>query len=184
MTLWWRLAANDIAVRYQRSILGPFWITITMLVFVGAVGFLYAGLLNQNAGTFIHFVATGLVAWQFFSASVGESSSALISGRDMVLNTKVDPLVLVFRTIARNAIILLHNLPILLLTSYLAWPDMGMNIPLFLVGLMLLAVNTGWISVILAIASARFRDIPADDHSNHAIAVHLLANYLDAGCVA
>lgn len=131
-----------------------------MLVFVAAVGILYAGLLGQDAASFAHFVAVGLVAWQFFSATIAESSSALISGRDMVLNTKVDPLVLVFRTIARNLIIMLHTLPILLLTGFFAWPDIGLNVPLFFVGLFLLAVNAGWIAVILAISSARFRDIP------------------------
>ena len=44
--LWGLLGWQDIRRRYRRSILGPFWITISMGVFVAALGTLYGALLK------------------------------------------------------------------------------------------------------------------------------------------
>ena len=40
--MWWLLAAGDIRQRYQRSMLGQFWLTISMGVTVGAIGLIYS----------------------------------------------------------------------------------------------------------------------------------------------
>ena len=46
--LWGRLGWNDILQRYQRSILGPLWLTISMAVLIGALGLLYAKLFKVD----------------------------------------------------------------------------------------------------------------------------------------
>ena len=44
--LWGLLGWQDIRRRYRRSLLGPFWLTISMGVLVGALGALYGTLLK------------------------------------------------------------------------------------------------------------------------------------------
>lgn len=158
--LWARLALNDISVRYRRSVLGPFWITATMLVFVVTVGFLYSGLFAQPSTQFLHHLAIGLVFWQFLSGCVNEGAGALINDKNMLLNTTISPFDIIMRVVARNFIIMLHNLPILVLTFAYAWPVVGLNFFIFMIGGTLVLLNAIWITIFVAIISARFRDIP------------------------
>jgi ABC-type polysaccharide/polyol phosphate export permease len=51
------LARMDIRQRYRRSILGPFWITITMIIFILAIGPLYSRLLGMGSDEFIPYLA-------------------------------------------------------------------------------------------------------------------------------
>ena len=157
--LWYQLAWMDIAIRYRRSLIGPFWITLTMLVFVISVGYLYAGLFRQPVAGFLHFLSIGLVCWYFFSASIVESSDTYISGRDYLLNTTISPGDLLLRVVARNGIIMLHNWPVVLVTGLLSQGAAGWNIPVALVGLLLLIINVTWMSMIIALLSVRFRDV-------------------------
>ena len=78
----------------------------------------------------------------------------------MLSQTSLPMFTFVWRTILRNLISLAHHLVIVIavLTFYGYW---GKAQPLVaLVGLVLMVVNAGWISMLAAIASARFRDIP------------------------
>jgi ABC-type polysaccharide/polyol phosphate export permease len=44
--LWSMLGWNDIHQRYRRSALGPFWITISMAIFIVLLGFIYSKLFH------------------------------------------------------------------------------------------------------------------------------------------
>jgi len=46
--IWWGLAWLEIKQRYSRSVIGPFWITLSTGVMVAAMGPLYGVLLGQN----------------------------------------------------------------------------------------------------------------------------------------
>src|SRR3712207_8984776 len=46
-TTLFRSAWHDVVSRYRGSILGPFWITISMGLMVLGIGYLYSGLFNQ-----------------------------------------------------------------------------------------------------------------------------------------
>ena len=39
---WGTLGWNDIKQKYRRSVIGPFWLTITQAIMVGSIGVLYS----------------------------------------------------------------------------------------------------------------------------------------------
>ncbi|HTF93873.1 MAG TPA: hypothetical protein VK632_12545, partial [Verrucomicrobiae bacterium] len=41
-SLWTMLGWNDIKQRYRRSVLGPFWITLSMGIFIMVLGVIYS----------------------------------------------------------------------------------------------------------------------------------------------
>ena len=61
--LAWSLAWHDIVSRYRGSMLGPFWITLSMGLMVAGIGFLYANLFKVPVNEFIPYVALGIVFW-------------------------------------------------------------------------------------------------------------------------
>ena len=159
-TLWFRLAQFDIRLRYRNSTFGPLWITLNTAIFAASVGFLYAVLLNQPIKEYLHHLATSIVLWQFLSATVVEGAESVINAHDLILNTKMSPASCIFRCVTKNFMILIHNLIVVFVTMLIAYPNVGLNLPMFIIGVALLIVHATWISTIVSVVSVRFRDVP------------------------
>src|SRR5215472_7810820 len=66
LRLWrlaWTLAWLDIRLRYRGSMLGPFWLTISTGVMVGALGVLYSTLFKMDIASYLPFLALSQVLW-------------------------------------------------------------------------------------------------------------------------
>jgi ABC-type polysaccharide/polyol phosphate export permease len=158
--LAWTLARHDVVARYRGSILGPFWITLSMGLMVLGIGLLYAKLFRASIDTFLPFVALGLVFFTTMSSIINEGCETFTQARGMLSQTALPVFTFVWRTILRNLINLAHHLIIVVavLVWFGAWRTA--NLPLALIGLLFLVLNAGWLSMLAGIVSARFRDIP------------------------
>jgi ABC-type polysaccharide/polyol phosphate export permease len=154
------LAWHDVVSRYRGSILGPFWITLSMGLMVLGIGVLYASLFKISLREFMPFVALGIVFFGTISGIINEGCETFTRASGMLSQTALPMFTFVWRTVLRNLINLAHHLVIIVavLAFYGYWRTM--NLPLALVGLLLLLVNTSWISMLAGITSARFRDVP------------------------
>src|SRR5579883_2337961 len=65
--VWMMLAYQDIKLRYRRSVLGPFWITLSMAITVYSMGFLYSHLFHTNLEQYYPFLVAGMLSWALIS---------------------------------------------------------------------------------------------------------------------
>ena len=70
--LWTMLGWNDIRQRYRRSVLGPFWITISMAIFIALLGVIYSHIFNIGLKTYLPYLSLGYIIWGFISDDRGE----------------------------------------------------------------------------------------------------------------
>lgn len=158
--LWSLLGWQDIRQRYRRSFIGPFWLTLSMTLLVGGLGFLYAGLFKQDVSTYLPYLAVGLILWGLISSMVNESCTALISAESIIKQMPVPYSMHIYRTAWRNLIILAHNAVIYIAILPLFGINPGTGILLAIPGLILLVANLAWIGLALGVVCARFRDVP------------------------
>ena len=158
--LAWSLAWHDIGARYRGSILGPFWITLSMGLMVLGIGFVYANLFHIDVNTFLPYVALGIVFFGVMTGTINEGCDTFVQAAGMLSQTSLPMFTFVWRTVFRNVINLAHHLVIVVgvLAFYGYWRTA--NVPLALVGVVLMLLNASWASLLAGIASARFRDIP------------------------
>jgi ABC-type polysaccharide/polyol phosphate export permease len=158
--LAWSLAWHDVVSRYRGSILGPFWITLSMGLMVLGIGVVYAKLFGAPISQFLPLVALGIVFFGTISSIITEGCDTFTSAKNMLSQTSLPMFTFVWRTVLRNLINLGHHMVIVVavLLFYGYWR--AMNIPGAVIGLLFLVANAAWISMLLGIASARFRDIP------------------------
>src|SRR3954468_8139946 len=78
--LWTMLGWNDIKQRYRRSVLGPFWITLSVGIFILVLGIIYSRIFKVEIATYMPFLALGYVLWGFISQTVIESCNAYQEG--------------------------------------------------------------------------------------------------------
>lgn len=158
--IWPMLAWQEIRHRYRRSMLGPFWLTLSTGFLVLIMGPLYGRLFGQDIGEYFPYLATSYVVWLFISSLWIESCAAFVTAEVFIRQIKLPLTVHVLRVVGRNVIIFAHHLTIVLLV--LAWfrPGSLSAFLLFPLGLLILAINGIWLGVFLGMVCARFRDIP------------------------
>ncbi len=108
--VWMMLARMDIRQRYRRSVLGPFWITITMIIFILAIGPLYSHLLGIGSRDFIPYLAMGIITWGLISGVIIDGAGAFVTAENLVRTVKLPYTVHILRILQRNLLIFLHNL--------------------------------------------------------------------------
>lgn len=158
--LWTSLALHDIAARYRGSMLGPFWITVTMAAMIVGVGILYSQLFNQELSEYVPWLACGLVFWSLFASVVTEGCDSFISSGPIIKQTALPMLTFIGRMITRNLITFAHQVVIVavVVVYYGLWSKS--DLLLCLAGFLLVMVNLTWLALICGIVSARFRDVP------------------------
>jgi ABC-type polysaccharide/polyol phosphate export permease len=158
--LWITLAWHDIKLRYRRSIIGPFWISIATLIVVGIMGYVYASILKQGIRDFLPFAAAGLIAWEMISACISEGARVFIDQSSAIRQVPLPLPVHVLRMVSQKFFIAAHNaLAVLLILLALREP-LSFNTLWLLPGLVVVLINLFWIALLLGILSARFRDVP------------------------
>src|SRR3954466_13796412 len=110
--LAWSLAWHDVVSRYRGSILGPFWITISMGVMVLGIGFLWGELFKVPVHDFIPFVALGIVFFGTVTSTINEGCETFVQAAGMLSQTSLPMFTFVWRTVLRNLINLAHHLVI------------------------------------------------------------------------
>ena len=158
--MWSALAYQDIILRYRGSLLGPFWITLTNLVLLVAMGEIYATLFKVETSTYIPFLMTGLLVWQFLSTVVNESCTTFTAAQDVIQQVPLPFSIQAYRTVYRNLIVLAHNALIIPFGLILFAVPVTWRVLEIFPALLVLCVNGLWISLLLGTISTRFRDVP------------------------
>ena len=157
--VWMLLARMDIRQRYRRSVIGPFWISITMVVWIVAIGPLYSHLLGVGSAEFIPYVAMGIITWGLISGVLLDGAGAFVAAENLVRSVKLPYTVHILRVLHRNFLIFLHNLlafvPFMLYLK--VWPHWSWLAAIPGVALILLAALPT--AFMLGTLSARYRDM-------------------------
>ncbi|MGY5810833.1 ABC transporter permease [Rhizobium sp. LEGMi198b] len=149
----------DVAQRYRRSRIGPFWLTINMGVLVGALGLVFGTIFNTPMAEFLPFICIGLILWGYCTQTINESCTSFISSTDTILQLPIPFFTYVMRTWWRNTVILFHNLVIFPLILIFFGKFVNFYALLAIPGLVVLSFNLLWLAVVLAVLCTRYRDL-------------------------
>lgn len=157
--IWSTLAWQDIRKRYQRSLLGPFWITLTMLVMIGGMGPIYAILFKVDVHEFLPYLALGIITWGLISPMILEGCVVFQQSQQMIQSVRLPMTTYVAKLIYTNVIIFFHNMmafiPVMIFFSIRPEWVWLMAIP----GLLLIILASIPLVFILGPVCARFRDL-------------------------
>ena len=158
--VWYVLGISEVRQRYRRSMIGPFWVTISMGVQALVMGFVLSFLFNTDVTRFLPFLCISLVTWNFFSKSLTEGSNSFISMSGVILQIKRPYSIYILLVLWRNAIIYAHTIVIFFVASLIFGVYPTLTYFLMPFGLILFLANVSWMVFAAALLSARFRDIP------------------------
>lgn len=157
--VWLALGWHDIRQRYRRSVLGPFWFTLSTLIMVGVLGVLYSTLLGQEIHDYLPYLGVGLVVWQYLSTCVNEGANTFIGAGYLIKQIRMPVTVHVARIVWRNFVILMHSLPVVFVFLFAFGHRPGLELVLVIPGLLILWLQGIWIGIVLGVLCARYRDV-------------------------
>lgn len=157
---WTMLAWTDIKQRYQRSTLGPLWMSISMSLMVGVLAVIYGSIFKMPLSDYVLYLAAGMITWLFVSNSVLEGTTAFIISEGIIKQSAIPLSIYVYRVIWRSLIVMLHNAAVLLVIFPILRPISALNPLAMLGGLLLVMANLFVVVLILATLCTRFRDLP------------------------
>jgi len=159
-SLWGRLAWQDVLLRYRRSALGPFWLTLSMGVMIGALGVIYGDLFKVNRLEYLPYLTVSLLVWNLLQSSISDGCQTFIEAEWVIRQINIPLPIFPLRVVCRNLIIFAHNFVIYFIVILIYPVDMGWIILAAIPGLAILLANALLCSVLLGMLSARFRDLP------------------------
>jgi ABC-2 type transport system permease protein/lipopolysaccharide transport system permease protein len=158
--MWFALAMQDIRLRYRGSILGPFWLSISTAVMIVSMGLIYGRLFHQDVGSYLPFLTTGLVFWQFISTMIIEGCQTFLMVATVIQQVPLPFSIHAYRTVCRNVIVLAHNLVFVPIVMVIFGVPLTWNLLLVPPAFILICINGVWVSLLLGMIAARFRDVP------------------------
>jgi lipopolysaccharide transport system permease protein len=158
--VWNYLGLHDIRQRYRRSVLGPFWFTLTTAIFVTFIGILYSTLFKQELSSYLPHLAVGIVVWQYIATVSNEGCTVFTDSGHLIKQVNLPLTVHVMREVWRNFIIMLHSFPVIIFVLIVFKSSINVSIIALPFGLMAIMFFGLLMGIILGVLGTRFRDIP------------------------
>jgi lipopolysaccharide transport system permease protein len=157
--IWWTLAWFDIVLRYRRSMLGPFWLTLSMGLMIGGMGPLYASLFGTTLSKFFPHLALGIIFWTFFSSMVSDSCNAFINSANYLKQGYFPISLFVWRSMSRNLIQFGHQIVLYIPVAIWAGISLKSSALLVVPAFVVLLINAHALGLLLGLICTRFRDV-------------------------
>jgi lipopolysaccharide transport system permease protein len=157
--LWVRIGWMDVVRRYRRTMIGPFWNTLNVALFVAMTGFMYSSIFNQDAAHYLPYLASGFAAWVPISTFVNEAAGVFISADGVVKQIRIPLSTFVFAAIVRNALVFSHNITVFVAVAILFEVEVNANSLLAIPAIALLVLNAVWVGILVAMLCTRYRDL-------------------------
>lgn len=158
--LWGTLGWHDVRQRYRRSILGPFWITLSMAIMVAGLSLLWSTIFRLSIPDYLPFFTVGFVVWTYLSSVITEGCTVFYSAEGIIKQIPVPLSIHVYRTVWRNLIIAAHNLLIYFAVIIALRVNPGFAVLYAIPAFVLLAAFSVGSVLLVGVLSARYRDIP------------------------
>lgn len=158
--IWALLAHTDVKQRYRRSVLGPFWISLSAIVSIVALALVYTQIFKVPTSEYLVFLTTGFIAWLYLASLVTEACAVFINAEGIIRQVNLPLGIHVMRMVWRGVITLAHNMVIVVIVLLYMGVGLSWTTLLFFPALALTAVGAIALGYLLGGLCTRYRDIP------------------------
>lgn len=157
--LWGRLGAMEIRRRYRRTVLGPFWASLSLAILIAAMGVLFANLWKLDVADYLPYLASGFIVWFPISAIIMESCGAFVAAAGTIQQVRLPYSLFIYVVLWRNLIVFGHHVAVYVVIAVIFSVPVNANSLLVLVGLIFLCLNGVWVGLLVGALTTRFRDV-------------------------
>lgn len=157
------LAWVDIRNSFLRTRLGTLINAFGLFALIAVLSLFFGAILKRDLhgyDNYPQFLAGGFLVWAFLSATVNETCASVFVWKKTLLFAPAPFIAYPLGTTLKHFVIFLQNILIALILHLFLFGVPRLDPLATLAGLVLLFGNVLWLSILAAIASLRFRDLP------------------------
>jgi ABC-type polysaccharide/polyol phosphate export permease len=157
---WWRFGLLDIKLRYRRTLLGPFWVTLSFGVSAVALSLVYSMLFQVTAHSYFAYLIVGLAVWGLMSTLIIDGCTTFVRHSQLIQQQPLPILVHALRSVVGNFLVFVHNFVVVAIALVIAGVGVSWPTLLAIPALVVILFNGVWVALLLGMLCARFRDLP------------------------
>jgi lipopolysaccharide transport system permease protein len=160
--LFYTFAWRDIKVRYKQTFLGILWAIIQPVLSTFIFTVFFGNLAKVPSGDLPYslFVFTGLVYWNFFSSSLTNAASSLISNEGIINKIYFPRLILPLSSVVTGAVDFFINLILLIIASfYFGFPPSLFALFIIPLGFLITFIAASGLGILLSSINIKYRDV-------------------------
>ena len=157
--IFW-IAFLDVKRRYMRTVFGFSWNTLTFLIFILALSLVWSKLWGVDVQTYLPYLASGIVCWNFISNTINDSTGSLKEFGALLKDKNIPYEVLSWIIILRNIYISLPNvLLVFVINAFLLEPSLTTSLFWLLICFPAVIYLLNIVAVCLSYICLRFPDV-------------------------
>ena len=157
--LWLALGWNDVKNRYNRSKIGVFWASLSLLILVAALGPVYSRLMAVELREYALHLLLGFVIWNYVSGILTESAREFVSSSNYLISFQLSYFTLLLRVVWRNLVVLGYQMLVFLLFAIALRQPVTIAWTMAPLAIMLITLTALWMALLISVFATRFRDL-------------------------
>lgn len=157
--LWITLSWHEVVQSYRRTVFGPFWITLNMVIFALAMTLVYAALFGVRARDYGGYIVCSMMVWWWIMAIINESATALMNNGQLIRSLPCDKSIFIWSNAFKQVIIFCHSTLVYFALILVGLVKPTMYTFLAIPALALLFILSIPVIGILSILYVRYRDL-------------------------
>ncbi len=155
------LVEKDLKVRYKRSLLGFLWFLLKPLFSMAVYTVVFTKIIRFGGSIehFSLFLLSGLLPWNFFSASLSSSARTLLDNQKLIRSIYFPRAALPVSSVIANSVHMLLAMAVLEIILVVAGHTPGLSILLLPVAVILLAAMTSGFAMMISVGNVYYRDV-------------------------
>lgn len=160
--LWhmaWTNAVAEIGRRYRRTMLGPFWATLSFTIFTVTLGVVYSAIWKMDLAQYLPYVTSGLISWALVSSIITEGASTFVAGESVIKNAAFPYTFFALTSVFRSLIVFLHHSVIYVVIAIIFEVKPTWAVLLLPFSLAYFACVGLMLTLLVAVLCSRYRDL-------------------------
>jgi len=159
----WRLWAYatwlETLLKYRKTLLGVFWLTLPLILVIFMKAFLFGNVLNVDSSRYIPSLAYGMVLWRFISSQVVNNSTAIIGNQGLIKQRYFPLSLFILKNLTKSGFDLLFTFIVITMIVVFYVDVFTLKFLLFLPGLLLVQALISISGFAMAMISCRLPDL-------------------------
>lgn len=158
--VWMGLAWSDVIQSYRRTALGPFWITLNLIIFATAMTLVMGSIFSISAQGYAGYVVCGMIAWMWVAAMLSDVGNTFLVYGPFLRSMPIDKAFFIWAAVAKQVIVLAHQMIVYagMLLIGLVQPSLYTLLAIPAIALVFLMSIP--FAAVASILFARYRDLP------------------------
>jgi ABC-type polysaccharide/polyol phosphate export permease len=158
--IWYMMGMKDIKLRYKRSKIGQLWHTLTTAIQIIFTGLIWAYLFHMPISEYFPYLAIGKIYFDWMNLIISNGAKYYYTEKNTMLELPSPKSIYAYSNTFKSFILFLHNFVVIIAVMIFFKHPINSNLIFLLPAIILVLLNSIWITVIIGYIGARFRDIP------------------------